>query len=93
MINRIPHQQLLIEMAALVKEQMNEMMDSDMRSVIRSLPKYSPDYRSGGGGPHTEILLYEDASNDRRKRLEQLKQYVKLFGYVLSKNKILMILQ
>ena len=42
MTPRIPQKQLLYEMAALIKEQMSNVMGADMRPMIRSLPKYSP---------------------------------------------------
>lgn len=38
-----------------------------MKPVIRPLPKYSPDYyKPGMNVPHTEILLYEDTSQDKK---------------------------
>ena len=43
-----------------VKEQMTEVLGSEMKSVIRPLPKFSPDYKPGAAPPHTEIVLYED---------------------------------
>ena len=71
---RIPHQQLLLEMSALVKEHMSSAINADMKSVIRPLPRFSPDYKPDGTNPHTEILLYEDTSETRRKKLAQLRQ-------------------
>ena len=50
---RIPERQLLIEMASLVKEQMTEVLGSEMKSVIRPLPKFSPDYKPGAKPLHT----------------------------------------
>ena len=47
-------------MASLVKEQMTEVLGSEMKSVIRPLPKFSPDYKPGAASLHTEIILYED---------------------------------
>ena len=56
---RVPQRQLLLEMAALVKEQMSDSMNTQMKAVIRPLPKYSPNHAIGASVPHTEILLYE----------------------------------
>ena len=37
---RVPQKQLVIEMAALIKEQMSAVMNTSMRPVIRPLPKF-----------------------------------------------------
>ena len=42
---------------------MAEVLGSEMKSVIRPLPKFSPDYKPGATPPHTEIVLYEDYRN------------------------------
>lgn len=46
-------------MAALVKEQMSEAMQMDMKVKILPLPKFSPQYNSDEPAPHTEIVVYE----------------------------------
>ena len=33
---------------------MTEVLGSEMKSVIRPLPKFSPDYKPGAAPPHTE---------------------------------------
>ena len=71
-------------MAALVKEQMSETMNTDMKSVIRSLPKYSPNYIPGAPAPHTEILLYEDTSNKRAATAKGFLRYIN-FGLIKLK--------
>ena len=62
---RIPQQQLLIEMASLVKEQMSAVMQTDMKTIIRPLPRFSPDYKPHSSNPHTEIVLYEDTTKEK----------------------------
>ncbi|XP_041354952.1 uncharacterized protein LOC121372602 [Gigantopelta aegis] len=62
---RIPQHQLLIEMASMIKTHVRELLNTDVRSVIKPMPKYSPSYRDETA-PHTEIILYED---DRAERL------------------------
>ena len=49
---------------------MTEVLGSEMKSVIRPLPKFSPDYKPGAAPPHTEIVLYED---HRKQALEHLQ--------------------
>lgn len=62
---RVPQKQLLLEMASLVKEQMSLVMHSEMKSVIRPLPRFSPDYKPHRATPHTEIVLYEDTTQEK----------------------------
>ena len=62
-------------MAALVKEQMRVLTNTQVKSVIRPLPKYSPHYREESV-PHTEIILYEDACEERHLEEQQNRQYV-----------------
>ncbi len=71
---RIPYQQILIEMASLVKEQMSGFMMGDLKSVIRPLPQYSPDYHRDSVRPQKEIVLYEDTSKERENTLSEMKQ-------------------
>lgn len=39
---RIPQKQLLIEMAAMIKQHVRDLMNTEVKSVIRPLRKYSP---------------------------------------------------
>ena len=73
---RIPQRQLLLEMAALVKEQMSGVMGTEMKSVIRKLPKYSPSYKPGQPPPHTEILLYEANKRDEAQPYMRISEWV-----------------
>ena len=41
---RIPQRQLLIEMAAMIKQHVRSLMNTEVKSVIRPLPKYSPSH-------------------------------------------------
>ncbi|XP_064638734.1 leucine-rich repeat-containing protein 63-like isoform X2 [Lineus longissimus] len=61
---RVPNQQLLIEMASLVKEQLKEALNTDVRAVIKPLPKYKSPYKPGEG-PHTEIVIFEEGKEGR----------------------------
>ena len=58
---------------------MTEVLGSEMKSVIRSLPKYSPDYTPGTVAPHTEIVLYEDLSKAADNQKLAHTQYVYCF--------------
>ena len=75
-VQRIPQEQLLLEMAALIKQQMALVQGDGGRILtsIRTLPKYSPDYKPGEEPPHTEIVLYEDKSKSRKLASEQNKR-------------------
>lgn len=64
---RVPQKQLVLEMAALIKEQMSAVMNTEMRPVIKPLPKWSPDYKPGVARPHTEIVLYEGSPSKRSR--------------------------
>ena len=55
---------------------MTEVLGSEMKSVIRPLPKYSPDYKPGIVAPHTEIVLYEDHRKAAENRKLAHAQYV-----------------
>jgi hypothetical protein len=75
---RIPQRQLLVEMAALVREQISQVMscvshpkffsqfsllqvmEMDMTTMIRPLPRFSPSNKPGLSAPHTEIVLLEN---------------------------------
>ena len=37
---RVPQQQLIIEMAALIKEQMSSVIQTNLRPKIRKVPKF-----------------------------------------------------
>ena len=37
---RVPQQQLIIEMAALIKEQMSSVVQTNLRPKIRKVPKF-----------------------------------------------------
>ncbi len=50
-------------------------MGSEMKSVIRPLPKYSPDYKPGAAPPHTEIVLYEDNTKSAAGQRSQMLRY------------------
>ena len=78
-VQRIPQEQLLLEMAALIKQQM-ALVQGDTGKIItsiRTLPKYSPDYKPGQEPPHTEIVLYEDKAKTRQMASNQKKRCVK----------------
>ncbi|ELU10423.1 hypothetical protein CAPTEDRAFT_209667 [Capitella teleta] len=69
--SRIPQRQLLVEMAALVREQISQVMDMDMTTIIRPLPRYSPSHKPGSSAPHTEIVLLENSPGQGPRRLLQ----------------------
>ncbi|GFO40033.1 leucine-rich repeat-containing protein 63 [Plakobranchus ocellatus] len=71
--NRIPQRQLLYEMASMIKQHVREVMGTEVCSVIRPMPKFSPAY-TAGSQPHTEIILYEDDSAARTSAATQEKQ-------------------
>ncbi|KAK7480474.1 hypothetical protein BaRGS_00028291 [Batillaria attramentaria] len=64
---RIPQHQLLLEMAAMIKMHVRHHMQTDVRTVIKPAPKYSPYYHGGDtvSVPHTEIILYEDDAEEQ----------------------------
>lgn len=70
---RIPQKQLLIEMAAMIKQHVRDLMNTEVKSVIRPLRKYSPSY-ADDNGPHTEIILYEDDTFDVASHSAQERQ-------------------
>lgn len=71
---RIPQRQLLVEMAAMIKQHVRDLMGTDVKSVIRPLKKYSPQYNEANI-PHTEIILYEDEETDlTRSSFQQTRQ-------------------
>ena len=39
---RIPQKQLLIEMASMIKQHVRSLMNTEVKSVIKPLPKYTP---------------------------------------------------
>lgn len=64
---RIPQKQLLIEMAAIVRDQMKAIMNTDVKTIIKPLPKYTSPF-TYPDGPHTEILLYEDTTSEIKQK-------------------------
>ena len=44
---------------------MSQLMHTQMKTLIRPLPKYSPSLIPGQPAPHTEIVLYEDTEVDK----------------------------
>ena len=44
---------------------MSQLMHTQMKTLIRPLPKYSPSLIPGQPAPHTEIVLYEDIGTDK----------------------------
>ncbi|XP_023930593.1 leucine-rich repeat-containing protein 63 [Lingula anatina] len=70
---RVPQRQLLLEMASIIKEQMKSLLNTNVKTVIKPLKKYTPGTGVEGNGPHTEILLYEDDSEVRKSRERELK--------------------
>lgn len=51
-------------MAALLKAHIQELTGTDVKSVIKPLPKYNPDY-AGEAQPHTRIIFYADETMER----------------------------
>ncbi|KAL3847912.1 hypothetical protein ACJMK2_018802 [Sinanodonta woodiana] len=74
---RIPQRQLLIEMAAMIKQHVREILNTEVKSVIKPLRKYSPSYQEGFT-PHTEIILVEDDSAEVASRSVQIRQDTEL---------------
>lgn len=70
---RVPQHQLLLEMAAMIKQHMRMHMQTDVRTVIKPAPKYSPFYNDALSVPHTEIILYEDDTAEREKATSTMK--------------------
>lgn len=70
---RIPQRQLLIEMAAMIKQHVRSLMNTEVKSVIRPLPKYSPSHQMGTA-PHTEIILVEDDTVEVTSQQIQTRQ-------------------
>lgn len=68
---RIPQKQLLIEMASMIKQHVRDLMNTEVKSVIRPLKRYSPSYVDGVDVPHTEIILYEDDAPEVASRSQQ----------------------
>ena len=75
-VHRIPQEQLLLEMAALIKQQMAVIQGDggNIITSIRTLPKYSPDYKPGEEPAHTEIVLYEDKTKPHKLANEQKRR-------------------
>ena len=73
---RIPQHQLLLEMAAMIKQHMRLHMQTDIRTVIKPAPKFSPAYHGGNtmSVPHTEIILYEDDTQERESIATAMRQ-------------------
>ena len=73
---RIPQHQLLLEMAAMIKQHMRLHVPTDIRTVIKPAPKYSPSYHGGDtmSVPHTEIILYEDDTLERESVATAMRQ-------------------
>ncbi|XP_060070630.1 leucine-rich repeat-containing protein 63-like [Ylistrum balloti] len=70
---RIPQKQLLIEMAAMIKQHVRDLMNTEVKSVIRPLKRYSPSHHDTDV-PHTEIILYEDDTTEVASRSQQIRQ-------------------
>jgi hypothetical protein len=68
---RVPNQQLLVEMASLVKEQLKEALNTDVKAIIRPLSKFKSPYKPGEG-PHTEIVIYEEGKEGRVVKFTRL---------------------
>ncbi|KAL5005485.1 hypothetical protein ScPMuIL_018941 [Solemya velum] len=77
---RVPQRQLLIEMAAMIKEHVRGFVSSDVKSIIRPMRKFSPSY-GDNSAPHTEIVLFEDDAADVVSRDAQLKQGTEMPGH------------
>ncbi|KAL8588853.1 hypothetical protein ACOMHN_011568 [Nucella lapillus] len=73
---RIPQHQLLLEMAAMIKQHVRMHMQTDIRTVIKPAPKFSPSYHGGDtmSVPHTEIILYEDDLPERESAATAMRQ-------------------
>ena len=58
---RVPQQQLLIEMAELLRQQMPKYIQPHLHTAIKPCPKYKAPNKIFGCDclPHSEILLYE----------------------------------
>jgi hypothetical protein len=66
---------LLLEMAAMIKHHMRQHLQTDIRTVIKPAPKYSPSYHGDAlSVPHTEIILYEDDAVERDRASITIKQ-------------------
>ncbi|XP_053404310.1 leucine-rich repeat-containing protein 63-like [Mercenaria mercenaria] len=74
---RIPQKQLLIEMAAMIKQHVRSLMNTEVKSVIRPLPKYSPSHEVGAA-PHTEIILVEDDTVEVSSQQQQVRRETEL---------------
>ncbi|ESO92913.1 hypothetical protein LOTGIDRAFT_232977 [Lottia gigantea] len=61
---RVPQKQLLIEMAAMIKKHVRDMTDTEVKTLIKPMPKFTS-LNGKEMVPHTEIILYEDRSTDR----------------------------
>ncbi|XP_052216236.1 leucine-rich repeat-containing protein 63-like isoform X1 [Dreissena polymorpha] len=70
---RIPQRQLLIEMASMIKLHVRSLMNTEVKSVIRPLPKYVPGH-TVGQAPHTEIILVEDDTVEISSQNQVIKQ-------------------
>lgn len=70
---RIPQKQLLIEMAAMIKQHVRSLMNTEVKSVIRPLPKFHPNHEVGTA-PHTEIILVEDDTAEVASHSQQVKR-------------------
>lgn len=60
---RIPQRQLIIEIAAILKEHIKETMNINVHTVIQSVPKYQ---FGSKGKPSTEIVLYRQPKSDTK---------------------------
>ncbi|XP_052782567.1 leucine-rich repeat-containing protein 63-like [Mya arenaria] len=74
---RIPQRQLLIEMASMIKLHVRSIMNTEVKSVIRALPKYTPG-QTVGQAPHTEIILVEDDTVEITSQNQVVKQETEL---------------
>ncbi|KAK6195404.1 hypothetical protein SNE40_000842 [Patella caerulea] len=74
---RVPQRQLLIEMAAMIKKHVRDVTNTEVKTLIKPMPKFCPSYGSDMA-PHTEIILYEDKSTDRINLHNKNKQETEL---------------
>ncbi|XP_036365707.1 uncharacterized protein LOC118766417 [Octopus sinensis] len=61
---RVPQRQLIIEIAAVLKEYIKETMNINVQTVIQSVPKYQ---FSSKGKSATEIVLYRQPETEVKK--------------------------
>ena len=65
---------------------MSQLMHTQMKTLIRPLPKYSPSLIPGQPAPHTEIVLYEDVDAEKSEEHMVFSQWVQTHVFAVSKN-------